>query len=100
MNYNFIKTLKNDNDITYSNLENIFKIMMNYYRDLYNIKIFDERIKKQILNYIIKRISSRTMSRLRKSISLRKIEIAIHRTKLKSSFEKNDLFNKYYKIFI
>ena len=70
MNYNFIKTLKNDNDITYSNSEDIFKITINYYRDLYNIKTFDEKIKKQILNYITRRISSRTISRLKKLISL------------------------------
>ena len=70
MNYNFIKILKNDNDITYLNLKDIFKIMTNYYRDFYNIKIFDERIKKQILNYIIKRILLKTILRLKKSISL------------------------------
>ena len=70
MNYNFIKTLKNDNDITYSNSKDILKITTDYYRNFYNIKTFDERIKKQILNYIIKRISLKTISRLKKSISL------------------------------
>ena len=70
MNYNFIKILKNNNDIIYSNSKDIFKITTNYYRDFYNIKIFNKKIKEQILNYIIKRISSKTMSRLRKLISL------------------------------
>ena len=46
MNYNFIKTLKNDDDITHSNSKDIFKITMNYYRGFYDIKTFDEKIKK------------------------------------------------------
>ena len=46
MNYSFIKTLKNDNNITYSNLKDIFKIVTNYYRDFYDIKIFDEEVKE------------------------------------------------------
>ena len=100
MNYNFIKTLKDNNDTTYSNSKNILKIITNYYQNLYDTKTFNKKIKKQILNCITKRISSKTMSRLRKSISLRKIEIAIRRTTMKSSFKKDDLFNEYYKTFI
>ena len=46
MNYNFIETLKNDNDITYSNSKDIFKITTNHYRDFYDIKIFDKGFKK------------------------------------------------------
>ena len=46
MNYNFIKILKNDNNITYSNLKDIFKTITNYYRNLYDIKTFDEKIRK------------------------------------------------------
>ena len=56
--------------MTYSNLKDIFKITTNYYQNLYNIKTFDERVKKQILNYIMKRISSKMILRLKKSISL------------------------------
>ena len=100
MNYNFIKTLKNDNNITYSNSKNIFKITINYYRNLYDTKILDERIKKQILNYIIKKISLKTILKLKKSILLQKIKIVIRRITMKSSLEKNDLFSEYYKTFI
>ena len=100
MNYNFIKTLKNDNNITYSNSKNIFKITINYYRNLYDTKILDERVKKQILNYIIKKISLKTILKLKKSILLQKIKIVIRRITMKSSLEKNDLFNEYYKTFI
>ena len=100
MNYNFIETLKDNNNITYSNSKDILKITTNYYQNFYDIKIFDEKIKKQTLNYITKRISSRTISRLKKLISLRKIKIVIRRTALKSLFKKNDLFNEYYKTLI
>ena len=70
INYNFIKILKNKNNITYSNSKDILKIITNYYQNLYDIKTLDEKIKKQILNYIIKKISLKTMLRLKKSISL------------------------------
>ena len=46
MNYNFIKILKNNNNIMYSNLKDILKITTNYYRDFYNIKTFNEGVKK------------------------------------------------------
>ena len=46
MNYNFIKILKNNNDITYSDLKDNFKITINYYRGFYDIKTFNEKIKK------------------------------------------------------
>ena len=70
MNCNFIKILKNNNDIICSNSKNIFQTTTNYYRDFYDIKTFDEKIKKQILNYIIKKILSKTISKLKKSILL------------------------------
>lgn len=77
MNYNFIKKLKNNDKMKYINSKNILKIIINYYKKIYNIKSFDEKIRKRILNYIINRILKKTMSKLKKFIFTKKIKIVI-----------------------
>ena len=100
MNYNFIKKLKNNNEMKYIDIENIFKIIINYYKKFYNIKFFNKKTKKRILNCIINRIFENTILKLKKFIFIKKIKIIIQKAILKSSPEKNDFSNKYYKFFI
>ena len=48
MNYNFIKTLKDNNDIAYSNSKNIFKIITNYYIEIFTIlKLSTKKLKNK-----------------------------------------------------
>ena len=84
----------------YLDLKNIFKMIINYYRDFYNIKSFDEKARERILNYIINCILKRLISKLKKSIFIKKIKIIIRKAILKSSLKKDYFLNKYYKIFI
>ena len=77
MNYNFIKKLKNNNKIKYINIENIFKIIIKNYKKFYNIKFFDKKIKKRILNCIINRVFKNMISKLQKFIFIKKIKIVI-----------------------
>ena len=84
----------------YINVKNIFKIIINYYKKNYNIKFFDKKTKKRILNYIIDQIFENVISKLKKFIFTKKIKIVIRKIVLKLSFKKNSFLNKYYKIFI
>ena len=74
------------------------RMIKEFYKKLYMIKLSKDFARKKILNYFNKRIISRTIIRLSTSIIINEMKMIIQRATLKKSFENNDLFFKYYKM--
>ena len=69
-----------------------------FYKKLYVIKLSKDFARKKILNYLNKRIISKTIIGLSTSITMNEMKMIIQCAILKKSLENNDLFFKYYKI--
>ena len=93
-----LKSLTDQKEELQSKTEKIMKIIEKFYKKLYETKPSKDFTKKKILNYLNKRIISKTITKLLTSITMNEIKTVIQRTTLKKSFENNDLFFKYYKM--
>ena len=83
-----------------SKIEKVIKIIEEFYKRLYAIKLSKDFMREKILSYFNKRITSKTIIKLSTSITMNEMKMIIQCAILKKSFENNDLFFEYYKVLI
>ena len=69
-----------------------------FYKKLYAIKSSKDSAREKILNYLNKRIISRTIIKLLTSITMKEMKMVIQYAILKKSLENDDLLFEYYKM--
>ena len=78
----------------------MIKVTEKFYKKLYAIKPSKDFTRKEILNYLNKRITSKTITKLSALITMNEMKMIIQCATLKKSFENDDFFFKYYKVLI
>ena len=74
------------------------KIIEEFYKELYAIKLLKDFARKKILNCLNEHIISRAIIKLLTSITMNEIKMIIQCAILKKSLENDDFFFEYYKM--